>query len=132
MSIKIKTARKMELVDITAQLQREVDEGGVSHGFCYLWVPHTTAGITINEGADPIVREDLLMALNHMIPANLPFKHLEGNSQAHSLASILGCSKTIWIEDGKLSLGTWQKVFFVEFDGPRSRLVNLRLVPLVE
>ena len=132
MAISVTSTHKRELIDITSKIQAEISEGGVSHGFCYLWIPHTTAAITVNEGADPMVQDDILMALDKMVPANLPYKHTEGNAQAHVLSAIIGCSKVLWIEDGKLALGTWQKVFCCEFDGPRTRKVHLRLVPIFE
>lgn len=121
--IRVSTSSHTELVDITTDVQRAVSESGVQDGICHIYVPHTTAGVTINENADPSVREDILMELNRVIPLQDNYKHLEGNSAAHIKASIVGSSETILVERGRLVLGTWQGVFFCEFDGPRSRRV---------
>lgn len=113
----------MEFVDITAAVQDEIKKAGIADvGTCVLYNPHTTAGLTINEGADPAVKDDILAALQAMVP-HLQYKHLEGNSPAHLLTSLMGSSVTIFILGGRLQLGTWQKIFFCEFDGPRSREV---------
>ncbi len=121
--IRVSTSSHTELVDITTDVQRAVSESGVQDGICHIYVPHTTAGVTINENADPSVREDILMELNRVIPLQDNYKHLEGNSAAHIKASIVGSSETIPVERGRLVLGTWQGIFFCEFDGPRSRRV---------
>jgi len=121
--IRVSTSSHTELVDITTDVQRAVSESGVQDGVCHIYVPHTTAGVTINENADPSVREDILMELNRVIPLQDNYKHLEGNSAAHIKASIVGSSETIPVERGRLVLGTWQGIFFCEFDGPRSRRV---------
>ncbi len=121
--IRVSTSSNTELVDITTDVQRAVSESGVQDGICHIYVPHTTAGVTINENADPSVREDILMELNRVIPLQDNYKHLEGNSAAHIKASIVGSSETIPVERGRLVLGTWQGIFFCEFDGPRSRRV---------
>lgn len=121
--IRVSTSSHTELVDITTDVQRAVSESGVQDGICHIYVPHTTAGVTINENADPSVREDILMELNRVIPLQDNYKHLEGNSAAHIKASIVGSSETILVERGRLVLGTWQGIFFCEFDGPRSRRV---------
>lgn len=121
--IRVSTSSHTELVDITTDVQRAVSESGVQDGVCHIYVPHTTAGVTINENADPSVREDILMELNRVIPLEDNYKHLEGNSAAHIKASIVGSSETILVERGRLVLGTWQGIFFCEFDGPRSRRV---------
>jgi len=113
----------MEFLDITAKIQREIDSSGIKTGICTIYNPHTTAAITINEGADPAVQDDLLAALQTMVP-QLRYTHLEGNSPAHLLTSLVGTSETVLIEGGRLQLGTWQKIFFCEFDGPRSRKVR--------
>ncbi len=123
----VATTRTMEFVDVTAVLQREIEKSGVRDGILYVFNPHTTAALTINEGADPDVCSDLLGALQRMVPMDFPYQHLEGNSPAHLRASLLGSSVTVFVEDGRLSLGTWQKIFFCEFDGPRSRKVSWRL-----
>lgn len=117
----LKTQAKQELIDITERLQRALRELGIPNGAVVLFVPHTTAAITINENADPAVKEDLLTALNKLVPAGPHYKHAEGNAHAHIKASLIGHSVTIPIEDGKLQLGTWQGVLFCEFDGPRTR-----------
>jgi len=125
--IRISTKSRTELVDITSDVQKVVAESGVPDGVCHVYVPHTTAGVTINENADPSVREDILMELNKIIPLQDNYKHLEGNAAAHVKASIVGSSETILVERGRLMLGTWQGVFFCEFDGPRSRRVLTRV-----
>ena len=125
--IRISTKSRTELVDITSDVQKVVAESGVADGVCHVYVPHTTAGVTINENADPSVREDILMELNKIIPLQDNYKHLEGNAAAHVKASIVGSSETILVERGRLMLGTWQGVFFCEFDGPRSRRVLTRV-----
>ncbi len=125
-SISVSTSRQMEFIDITAIIQREIKSSGLKDGICIIYNPHTTAGITINEGADPAVQDDLLAALQSMVP-QLQYQHLEGNSPAHLLTSLMGSSATIFIEGGRLQLGTWQKIFFCEFDGPRSRKVKWQL-----
>ncbi len=122
-AISVSTRSRTELIDITGEVQRAVAESGVQQGVCYVYVPHTTAGITINENADPSVREDILMELNKIVPLQDNYKHREGNAAAHIKASIVGSSETILVEGGRLVLGTWQGVFFCEFDGPRSRRV---------
>lgn len=123
--IEVKTQDKEELVDITAQVQEEISSSGMEDGFCLVYVPHTTAGVTINENADPSVKEDLLMTMKRIVPESLPFKHLEGNSPAHVKASLVGSSINLIVKEGRLSLGTWQGVFFCEFDGPRRRKVSI-------
>jgi secondary thiamine-phosphate synthase enzyme len=125
--IRIPTSSRTELVDITSEVQKAVGESGVRDGVCHVYVPHTTAGITINENADPSVRQDILMELNKIIPFQDNYRHLEGNAAAHIKASIVGSSETILVEAGKLLLGTWQGIFFCEFDGPRSRRVITRV-----
>ena len=124
----VSTSRKMEFVDVTGKLEREIAEAGIREGVCYLYNPHTTAGLTINEGADPAVQSDIIAALCKIIPMDHPYRHLEGNSPAHIMASMFGSSLTIFIAGGGLELGTWQKIFFCEFDGPRTRKVIWRLL----
>ena len=123
----VPTGSKMEFVDITGQVQKEVARSVISNGICYIYNPHTTAGLTINEGADPDVRDDIIAGMRAIVPLSHPFKHMEGNSPAHIMASLMGSSLTVFIAKGKLQLGTWQKIFFAEFDGPRSRTVYIRL-----
>ncbi|MGW8288045.1 MAG: secondary thiamine-phosphate synthase enzyme YjbQ [Desulfobulbales bacterium] len=124
----VSTGRRMEFVDITGQMQKEIDRSGIRDGICYIYNPHTTAGLTINEGADPAVQDDILAVLKKVIPFDHPYKHMEGNSPAHIMASLMGSSVTVFIENGRLALGTWQKIFFCEFDGPRSRKVKWKLL----
>lgn len=123
----VATTRTMEFVDVTVRLQQEITASGVMDGVCYLYNPHTTAGLTINEGADPDVCTDLIGALRQMVP-DIPYRHQEGNSPAHLLTSLVGSSVTVFVENGKLVLGIWQKIFFCEFDGPRSRKLHWRLL----
>ena len=119
----IKTQTKQEMIDITERVQRAVRELSVTDGACVLFVPHTTAALTINEHADPAVKEDILTMLSKLVPAGPHYQHAEGNAHAHIRASLLGHSVTVPIEDGKIVLGTWQGIFFCEFDGPRQREV---------
>ena len=116
----------MQLLDITDQLQQALQEASVGDGVVHIYNPHTTAGLTINEGADPAVQRDLIAGLRHMVPFDLPYQHQEGNSPAHLLASLIGCSATVLVDNGRLRLGTWQRLFFCEFDGPRTRKVQWR------
>ncbi len=126
--INVSTRSRTELVDITSQVQSVIAESGVQDGVCYVYVPHTTAGLTINENADPSVREDILMELNKTIPLEDNYRHREGNAAAHIKATIVGSSETLLVERGRLVLGTWQGIFFCEFDGPRSRRVLIRVI----
>ena len=118
----------MEFLDITSQMQQAVDTSGVSDGICCLFNPHTTAGLTINEGCDPAVQHDLLGVLSQIVPLDFPYKHAEGNSPSHMMATLTGCSLTIFITNSRLQLGTWQRIFFCEFDGPRSRKVQWKIL----
>jgi secondary thiamine-phosphate synthase enzyme len=124
----VRTPRRSALVDITAEVQAAVAASGVVAGACVVVVPHTTAGITINENADPSVRADVLEALDRMVPWDGPYTHAEGNSAAHVKAALVGNSVTVIVEDGALSLGTWQGIYFCEFDGPRTRSVGVQFV----
>ncbi|MEN8258843.1 MAG: secondary thiamine-phosphate synthase enzyme YjbQ [Thermodesulfobacteriota bacterium] len=126
-SFSVSTNSSMELVDITSQVNGVLKESGVESGICHLYNPHTTAALTINEGADPTVQTDIIMALKEIIPFELPFRHAEGNSPSHVLASLFGASEMIFIEQGRLLLGTWQKIYFCEFDGARTRKVHVRI-----
>jgi secondary thiamine-phosphate synthase enzyme len=128
MVLTVNTRSQTELVDITAEVGRMVAKSGVRQGLCMVYVPHTTAGVTINESADPSVRADLLMVLNQMVPWKADYRHMEGNSPAHVKSTLVGTSQTVAIENGTLVLGTWQGVFFCEFDGPRQRSVHLRIL----
>lgn len=125
-TISVKTGSRTDMVDITASVQKELSKKGVDDGFCIVYVPHTTAGITINEGADPAVCDDMTTKLSKMVPQDPKFRHMEGNSDSHIKASIIGSSITVMVENGRLILGTWQKIFFCEFDGPRSRKVYIK------
>jgi len=126
--INIRTKSRTEFVDITSEIQSLVDEAGVKSGICHIYVPHTTAGITINEGADPSVVKDIQTMLSKLIPHSFNYSHTEGNSDAHIKSSIVGVSKSILIDEGKLYLGTWQAIFFCEFDGPRHRKVLVKVM----
>jgi secondary thiamine-phosphate synthase enzyme len=121
--IEVRSGRRTALVDITSEIQQEVSKAGIDSGSCVVYVPHTTAGITINEGADPAVCHDILSKLNQLVPSGAGYQHLEGNADSHIKASLMGSSATLLVEKGRLVLGTWQKVFFCEFDGPRNRKV---------
>ena len=127
--INIRTKSRTELVDITGQISRLVQESKATDGVLFLFVPHTTAAVTINENADPSVQHDILTDLNRLVPLNAPYTHTEGNSAAHIKSTLLGSSQTIFIQHGKLALGTWQGVYFCEFDGPRTRKVWVKIIP---
>jgi len=127
-TLTVKTGSKTEFIDITRDIEEAIRSEGVDDGVCALFVPHTTAAITINESADPSVKSDILMVLNKIVPWKEAYRHLEGNSPAHIKSSIIGTSEIIAVEGGRLKLGTWQGVFFCEFDGPRSRKVHIRLL----
>jgi len=126
--LQVKTSSQTELIDITTDIERKVQSEGIDEGVCFLFVPHTTAAVTINEHADPSVRSDILMVLNKIVPWKEAYRHLEGNSPAHIKASIIGASEIVAVEKGRLKLGTWQGVFFCEFDGPRTRKIHVRLL----
>ena len=127
--LKISTTAKMDLVNITAELDKVIKSQSISSGILYLFNPHTTAGLTINEGADPDVCRDIISGLEQIVPHNLNYRHMEGNSPSHLMALLTGSSLTIHIDNGCLQLGTWQKIFFCEYDGPRSRSVNWKFIP---
>jgi secondary thiamine-phosphate synthase enzyme len=128
MVLSLKTRETTELVDITSEINRLVQKSGVDQGLCMLYVPHTTAAVTINESADPSVKSDMLMILNQIIPWEADYRHLEGNSAAHIKATLVGSSELIAIENQQLVLGTWQGIFFCEFDGPRNRKLQVRII----
>ncbi len=119
--LNVKTGQRTEMLDITHQVQKLIDNSQVKNGTCTVFVPHTTAAVTINENADPDVPKDILTSLEKLIPHNGNYRHMEGNSDAHIKAGIIGASHTIIVENGRLALGTWQSIFFCEFDGPRTR-----------
>ncbi|MBA3006204.1 MAG: secondary thiamine-phosphate synthase enzyme YjbQ [Proteobacteria bacterium] len=127
--IEITTFSSIQLIDITDQIDQVISKVNIKEGICYLFNPHTTAGLTINEGADPTVKDDIISGFQKMIPMHYAYKHLEGNSPAHIMTSLMGSTLTIFIENGQLALGTWQKIFFCEFDGPRSRSIQWRVIP---
>jgi secondary thiamine-phosphate synthase enzyme len=123
----VRTGGKTELTDITDRIQQVVAKSGVSEGLCHIFVAHTTAGITINENADPSVKADILMVLNKIISDREPYRHSEGNSPAHIKATLVGPQLTVLVSRGRLLLGTWQGIFFCEFDGPRTRRVHVKV-----
>jgi secondary thiamine-phosphate synthase enzyme len=127
-TLEIQTSSREALVDITSLVEEEVRKEKIKTGLCLVYAPHTTAAITINENADPTVIQDLLMTLKKAVPDTLSYAHSEGNSPAHVKASLVGSSATLIIEDGRLALGTWQGIFFCEFDGPRRRKVYLKII----
>ena len=124
----LKSSGKTELIDITGSVQRAVQRTGVTDGLCFIFVPHTTAAVTINENADPSVAKDIVMELNKRVPFQDRYQHQEGNSAAHIKASLVGFSQMVFVESGRLVLGTWQGIFFCEFDGPRNRDVYVRVL----
>lgn len=128
MEYPVRTTKAQQFVDITGLVRKTVNESGVEDGIAVVFVPHTTAGVTINENADPDVVKDILAALNKTYPEQNGYLHVEGNSHAHIKASLMGCSCSIIIEKGNLKLGTWQGVYFCEFDGPRSRKVYIKII----
>lgn len=127
-AITLQTGARTQMIDITRTLQDVVRERGMQDGLCVVFIPHTTAAVTINENADPDVILDVLAATGKLVPADGSYRHREGNSDAHIKASLFGASETVIIEGGRLVLGTWQSVFFCEFDGPRTRKVLVKLV----
>lgn len=127
-NIEVKTTRRIELIDITDKIQQLISKSKIKQGICFLSVPHTTAGITINENADPSVKRDILNALNKLIPEGAGYTHSEGNADSHIKSSLLGNCLHVFIKEGQLSLGTWQGVFFAEGDGPRRRNVWVKIL----
>jgi secondary thiamine-phosphate synthase enzyme len=128
MILSVKTRKRTELIDITSDINQIIQKSGTDQGLCMIYVPHTTAAVTINESADPSVKSDILMVLNQIIPWEANYRHLEGNSPAHIKSTLVGSSELIAIEKGRLILGTWQGIFFCEFDGPRTRKVDVRII----
>ncbi len=127
-TVSVRTNRRCQMIDITSQVAEVVSESGIQNGTAMVFCPHTTAAITINENADPDVQHDLLLTLEELLPKNRPgYRHCEGNSDAHVKTSLVGSSELVMIQDGRLTLGTWQSVFFCEFDGPRSRSVHIQI-----
>lgn len=127
-TLSVKTSTREEFVDIRMEVEKIVRDSGVKNGVCYLYVPHTTAGITINEGADPSVRKDIINALKKIAPYGAGYAHVEGNADSHIKATLVGSSVSIFIEGGRLILGQWQSIFFCEFDGPRTRKVYMKVI----
>jgi secondary thiamine-phosphate synthase enzyme len=127
-SIRLETSRRGELIDITGELKRLVASANFEDGLALVYCPHTTAGLTINEGADPAVQADLLAWLDSLAPWENNYRHAEGNSAAHFKASLMGASATVVVEKGQLILGQWQRLFFCEFDGPRTRTLMVKLM----
>jgi secondary thiamine-phosphate synthase enzyme len=127
-NINVKTTNQTQMIDITNDIQRLVSNVGMESGICCIYVPHTTAGVTINEGADPSVRRDILYELNKIIPFQDGYQHGEGNSAAHIKSSIIGVSLDVIVDQGRLLLGTWQAIYFCEFDGPRHRKLHVKLL----
>ncbi len=128
--LSIRTHSRTELIDITTQVAKLVQQSKVQSGLLTLFVPHTTAAVTINENADPSVQHDILSELNRFIPFTGPYQHTEGNSAAHIKSTLVGPAQTVFIEDGQMVLGTWQGLYFCEFDGPRSRKVWVKIIPV--
>lgn len=126
--ITVQTEARSQMVDITGVLQKIIREAKITDGICCVYIPHTTAGITINENADPSVTSDILSELDKVVPWSDGYKHLEGNSAAHIKASMMGFSQTLIIQNKRLILGTWQGIYFCEFDGPRRRKAYVKLV----
>ena len=127
-TIDVRTSSREEFVDITAKIKQVISESGISSGICTLYVPHTTAAVTINEGADPSVKRDMLVYLNKLVPERGDYRHMGGNSDAHIKTSFMGSSEIVIIENGKPLLGTWQSIYFCEFDGPRSRQIHIKVI----
>ena len=128
-AIRVKTSGRTQLVDITDEVQRVVTALGVRVGTCFLYVPHTTAGVLINEHADPDVANDAAGTLDRLVPMAGPYRHAEGNSDSHVKALLTGVSQFVFVEEGKLALGRWQGIFFAEFDGPRERKLYVKVIP---
>jgi secondary thiamine-phosphate synthase enzyme len=127
MIITVKTKSKTDFIDITSEVQGAVNSADIQNGLCMVFVPHTTAAVTINESADPSVKSDILSILNEIVPWDAGYRHMEGNSPAHIKSTLVGSSELIGIENKRLVLGTWQGIFFCEFDGPRTRKVHVRV-----
>ena len=128
-TLQLRTKRRTELQDVTEEVAAAVSESKCADGVCHLYVPHTTAGVLINEGYDPAVAQDLAAAFDRLIPRVANSAHAEGNSDSHIKTALAGSSQTVWIVAGKLALGRWQRIFFAEFDGPRNRGLRIKIVP---
>ncbi len=128
-AIDIDSNQTNEMIEVTGRVRSEVAASGIANGIVHLFTPHTTAAVTINENADPDVVHDMLTILNRVVPLDGGYRHAEGNSAAHVKSSLFGCSETIPLENGQLVLGTWQGIYFCEFDGPRRRQLQIRIIP---
>jgi secondary thiamine-phosphate synthase enzyme len=126
--IRVKSSLRIELKDVRAEVEAAVRESGCANGICHLYVPHTTAGVLVNEGDDPRVARDIEAALDKLVPRAAGYMHAEGNSDAHIKTALIGSSEAVWIENGQLALGRWQTIFFAEFDGPRARELRVKIV----
>ncbi|MCX8011980.1 MAG: secondary thiamine-phosphate synthase enzyme YjbQ [Desulfobacterota bacterium] len=127
-SINVTSKRRIEFIEITSQVRDTVKNSGIKEGICYIYVPHTTAAITINENADPSVMKDIELYLSKLVPSAGQYTHIEGNSDAHIKSSLIGCYQIVLVSNGDLLLGTWQGIFFCEFDGPRRRKVLIKVI----
>ena len=127
-SLAVRTSRRTELRNVTAEIEKLVRASGCANGVCHLYVPHTTAGVLVNEGYDPDVARDIEVTLDRLVPHKGDYRHAEGNSDSHIKLALVGSSETVWIEAGRLLLGQWQQVFFAEFDGPRTRELWVKIV----
>lgn len=125
----VNTHTREELLDITGEIQAVVTRLNVSEGVCYVFIPHTTAGVTLNENWDPDVRRDILLSMGQMVPADPRHRHAEGNSPAHVKASLCGSHAIVFISEGQLQLGSWQGIYLAEFDGPRRRQIWVKVIP---
>ena len=126
-SIRISSTKRVQMIDVTPEVSKAVQGSGIPDGLCLVYVPHTTAAMTINENADPDVRDDLVLGLEHIVPEDLPYAHAEGNSTAHIKSSLVGNSVSVFVKNGRLVLGTWQGIYFCEFDGPRTRDMYIKV-----
>jgi len=129
MRLSVTTHAHTEMIDVTRTVQQQVTDSGMDNGLCMVFVPHTTAAVTINESADPAVPQDILMVLNQIVPWKAAYRHMEGNSPAHVKSTLVGASQLVVVENGQMVLGTWQGIFFCEFDGPRSRKLQIKFIP---
>jgi secondary thiamine-phosphate synthase enzyme len=128
-SIRVRTDRRTQFLDVTNEVQSAVTESGVKQGVCYLYVPHTTAAVTINEHADPDVASDVEGVMDRLIPNRGPYRHTEGNSDSHAKSILTGTSQIVFVENSRLVLGRWQGIFFCEYDGPRERTMQIKVLP---
>ena len=127
--LEIQTRNKVDFIEITAEVQQAVNEKSIDEGICFVYCPHTTAGIVLNENWDPTVEKDVTILLKHMVPEDLPFRHEEGNSPSHIKSILVGSDHFIFVQEQRLQLGQWQGIFLAEFDGPRRRTIWIKIVP---